>query len=505
MSKKLFVVLFLFTSTSAAIAQDAPNPTVELLRARPAQHFVRIGLVPKGDTYELQYGVDTFDNLDPLTSGIVLRTNDGAEIYLALFNPLTQTYTINSEATPDVSYASLKAFLEDLQKAQANLAPKPAVAGGLEDAAKAVTACSELLALVDQLHAALEDKELNTATVEQIVEGAAGFNGVKKAVNDLALKKQTIDANVSEAEEALKTLRTDFSALAGGAPKKNCLGEIQKALTNLQNIDAASRSANDNKTIDLLQDQVSAVEAAQKKFAGIAAKADDIIAAKKKLSASIGEILKGLQKYNVELGWRGPNLSDWDLNQKIRPNFVSQQKVTVVAKAMDVVLDEKNVLVVKDVEKSKQTADFRMRQDSLFIPERAVAVLYNRLKYPKYTAGKNKDGKTVVQKTEDENPWNGALLLNLVMRLRSTSVAYPMIQLGVSTAKDYPGLVAGFGLRFTEPVAIGISFGGMITRYKDLDNQLRVDTEVTDQAEIEKHIVRRTSPVVPYLAIQVKF
>ena len=90
MSKKLLVVLFVFTSAFAAMAQDTPNPTVELLRAQPAEHFVRIGLVPKGDTYELQYGIDTFDNLDPLTAGVVLRTDDGAEIYLAWFNPLTQ-------------------------------------------------------------------------------------------------------------------------------------------------------------------------------------------------------------------------------------------------------------------------------------------------------------------------------------------------------------------------------------------------------------------------------
>jgi hypothetical protein len=507
MFKILFHVTLALASAAGAFAQM--NPTTELLRARHATRFVRIGLVPDAQgssKMTLQYGVDDFSDLDPLVDGIVLRTDNGADIYLAHLNPLTQTFVVNAEASADVSYASLKAFLEDVQKAQANLAPAPPATGGsLRTAAGERTACGQLLDHVTALHQALEAKELTPATLTTIVEKATGFRGVQDAANDLRQKKGEIDGNIEKAEKALQALRTEFSSFAGAPPTKDCRAELDSTRAPIMAKTEAQRTPADKQALALLK----TVDEAIVKFADLQKQAPDVIAKKQKLSASIDEILKTLAPYLVMSRWRGPipndpdTLTDWDF-KKITPDFVNQQKVTVTAKAKDIVI-EKDVIVVKELDASKQTADFRMRQDSLLIPERAVAVLYNRLKYPKYTVGKNADGKSVVVKSEDEDPWNGALLLNLVMRLRRPSVANPMIQLGVSTAKDYPGLVAGVGLRFTQPIALGLSFGGMITRYKDLDDELQDGSEVASEADIEKHLEYRTSPIVPYVAVQIKF
>jgi hypothetical protein len=106
----------------------------------------------------------------------------------------------------------------------------------------------------------------------------------------------------------------------------------------------------------------------------------------------------------------------------------------------------------------------------------------------------------------DHQPVNGALMLNLVMRLgNSPSVAYPFLQFGVSSAKDFPGVLAGLGLRFVQPFNFSISAGGMITRYKDLDGNLKVGDTVTGTDDINKHLVYKTSPVVLYGAMQLKF
>ena len=83
--------------------------------------------------------------------------------------------------------------------------------------------------------------------------------------------------------------------------------------------------------------------------------------------------------------------------------------------------------------------------------------------------------------------------------------AIPFIQFGMSTAKDFPGFLAGAGFRFTSPVAFSISAGGMITRYKDLDDPSRLNKPISGTAEIKDHLIDKTSPVALYGAIQLKF
>jgi hypothetical protein len=132
-------------------------------------------------------------------------------------------------------------------------------------------------------------------------------------------------------------------------------------------------------------------------------------------------------------------------------------------------------------------------------------MVYNSLKYPKYGTGKNTAGETIIVRNEDRKPIDGALMLNLVMRFGSPSVAHPFLQFGVSSAKDIPGFLAGLGLRFNTPMAFSFSVGGMITRYKDLDDKDRIGKPVSGTAEIDEHLVYKTSPVALYGALQLKF
>jgi hypothetical protein len=133
-------------------------------------------------------------------------------------------------------------------------------------------------------------------------------------------------------------------------------------------------------------------------------------------------------------------------------------------------------------------------------------VIYNNITYPQYGTTTNASGQTVVKRTKDHEPIGGALMLNLVMRLgRGASVAHPLLQFGVSSAKEFPGFLAGIGVRFVEPFNFSLSVGGMITRYKDLDGELKVGDPASGTADINKHLVYKTSPVAIYGAMQLKF
>jgi hypothetical protein len=244
-------------------------------------------------------------------------------------------------------------------------------------------------------------------------------------------------------------------------------------------------------------------------YATVLRNADGIIANKKALASSLQSLVDSLKPDLVQTSWRGEttapaDLTDFPFAANANVDFSQQNEVAVTASVRDVTLDG-GVVKVAENTKTKTTAAFVVRQDSFVVPERAAAMIYNRLTYPKYGTTVNKDGKTVVDRAKDDSPVGGAIMLNLIPRIGGVSVAYPFFQLGVSSAKEYPGFLAGIGIRFTGPVSWSASAGGMITRFKDLDQTLHVGDVVTGTSDIDKHLQWRFSPVVLYGAIQLKF
>src|ERR1700753_195342 len=284
-------------------------------------------------------------------------------------------------------------------------------------------------------------------------------------------EQKVLQGSIIRARDSLSQIRSLYGALDGNKPNGGCRAFTPQVLVDYMEV----RSA-----------------------------ADRILAAKENLAQQLGNLAKTLDPFVDPGVWYGPSSSDYII-KTVTPTFAEQQGVAATVKTRSVKLDDGSLVITSD-DANVVSAALVVRKSSFFVAERAAAILYNSLTYPQYGTAKNAAGDTVVQRSADHRPIDGALMLNLVMRTgRDSSVAYPFLQLGVSSAKDFPGFLAGLGLRFADPFNFSISVGGLITRYKDLDGDLKVGEAVTGTDDITQHLTYKTSPVVLYGAVQLKF
>jgi hypothetical protein len=453
---------------SAAMA----DATSDFLTARSVRNFVRIGFVNDKNP-KLVYSLDSFDTNDQKTllKGLTLRTEDEIAVYIADFNPLRDSFTVDSKETPSPNYGAIKAFLDDLKILQQSLPP---VGEGTSDTtSQRTTRCDRLRKLIATAQEALSATELTPQNLNDMAVSAIGFEGVHNVIIQLTGTSNNLKANMDKASKAIESIVAEFSHVKGAEPQDSCA-----------TIDSA-----------ILVDYVS-----------VTGSAAQVLAQKSALKQVVDGLVTSLGKIDDADDWRGANdnLTDYVFT-RLTPTFEKDQTVTVTAVRRTITVED-GVLSIGNADKTKQEVAFLVKRDSFFVTERAVAGIYNHLKYPKYGTAKNDAGETVVERSKDDyDPVNAAMMLNMVMRTKMGSVAYPMLQLGVSTAKDFPGLLAGIGLRFTQPSAFSLSVGGMITRYKDLDGVLKPGDKVTGTSDIESHLEFKTSPVVLYGAIQLKF
>lgn len=474
--KRLLVFLAILAMASSASAAD---PTTEMLNAPLVQDYITLSLGRDGGKTIVRYTLDSGAS-SRSADGRTFRSSDQIAIHIKDFNPLTQAWVVDSKATPDVSYTAIKAFFDDLSALQKALAPAGGAGTGTpgedrtEEQMEALTGCAKLLKLIRDAHDALSEQALSASELQSLVSGATGNSGVTNAESTLALRQNDIVSENTAAREALDSIRSEFGTL------------------HLEKEDALPRDECTPINSRILVDYIQ-----------VNSTADQIIAAKEQLHAQIGDLRKSLQPYLERSEWHGKDLADYRI-RSVTPTFAEQQEVSVSAKRRIVTLDGGSLSVTTD-DANVISGKFTVRKSSFFVAERAAAVIYNNLTYPQYGTTTNDNGETVVERVDDHDPINGALMLNLVTRLPRTSVAHPLLQLGVSSAKDFPGFLAGVGLRFVEPFNFSISVGGMITRYKDLDGDLREGDPVSGTADIEKHLEYKTSDVKLYGAIQVKF
>jgi hypothetical protein len=465
--KRLLVFLTFLAMSGVAHAGD---PTTELLEAPRVGGFITLSVGPGTDGKAIvKYTVDN-DIAQRAVNGLTFRSDGQIGIHIQNFNPLTQTWVIEAKATPDVSFEAIQAFLNDLKTLQAALPQPQTPLGTLTVVPGTITEnCATLASLTQEAYDALQKPELTVGVLHDRVAAANGYLGVKTASAGFVADQASIEMNIDIARMALAKIRTAYSVLQNH-PSLQC-SQI---------------------TGQLLVDYVE-----------VRSTADKIIAAKEALRQQLGELVKTLQPYLDQNAWQGPALTDYVI-KTITPTFAEQQNLSVTAKMRTITLKDGSIVVTTD-DANIITGMFVVRKNTFFVAERAVAVIYNNLKYPQYGTAVNAQGSMVVKRTMDHQPINGALMLNLVMRLGSPSVAYPFLQFGVSSAKDIPGFLAGVGLRFAAPFNFSISAGGMITRYKDLDGNLKVGDTVTGTDDINKHLAYKTSPVVLYGAMQLKF
>ncbi|HEY0515123.1 MAG TPA: hypothetical protein VGH73_24720, partial [Thermoanaerobaculia bacterium] len=392
-----------------------------------------------------------------------------------------------SKATPDVSFAAIQAFLDDLKTLQGSLSKgqAAALAGAqsakvLRPSARAIEPteqekqqendCATLNDLIQKAYTALQRPGLTAEELQSYVSEAYGHKGVTAARGHFVAAQTSIQDSIDKAKKSLADIRDKYSSL-GNDPTKTC-----STITG-----------------QILVDYIE-----------VRSTADQIIAKKEALSQQIGGLVKILQPFLDPNVWYGRDLTDYVIKPSVTPTFAEQQNLSASVKVRTVQLNGSSIVVSTDDANIIATT-FVVRKNTFFVAERAAAVIYNNLKYPQYGTAKNANGDMVVQRTADHQPIGGALMLNLVMRLHGPSVAYPFLQFGVSSAKEFPGFLAGLGLRFAAPFNFSISAGGMITRYKDLDGKLKVGDVVTGTDDINKHLTYKTSPVVIYGAMQLKF
>lgn len=471
-------LLLFFSLLAVSGATHAADPTTDLLNAPRVGDFITLSAGPGNDGKSIvKYTIDG-GNSPRMVNGLTFRGNGEIAIHIQSLNPLTQAWTVETKATPDVSFAAIKTFLDDLKALQSSLPQAQADASARSQAAESAPVprggqkedCRTFSSLIQDTYTALQAPGLTADELQEIVAGANGHKGVAAAEKALVSAQQAIQTNASDARTSLGKLRSAYSAL-GNDPSKTC-------------------------TIVTGQILVDYVE--------VRSTADQIIKAKEALSQQIGDLVKILQPFLPESVWFGRDLDDYVI-KTVTPTFSDQQDVSVTAKLRTVQLKNGSISVSID-DANIIAGTFVVRKNSYFVTERAAAMIYNNLTYPQYGTAKNPNGETVVKRTEDHQPINGALMLNLVIRIgRDTSVAWPFLQFGVSSAKDFPGFLAGLGIRFADPFNFSISAGGMITRYKDLDGNLKVGDVVSGTDDINKHLTYKTSPVAIYGAIQLKF
>ncbi len=469
MKHLLFSLIIL--SIASGVGADS---TTDALNAPLVQDSITLSLgSDNGGASVINYRIDT--NTSPKTAdGITFRSNDEISICIGNFNPLTEKWTVESKATPDPSFTAIQAFLDDLRGLQSSL-PQPAASplGGGNDndpqkQAQGGPGCTVLQDLISQAYAALTTPTFTADELRTIISGAHGNAGVESSYGMLGDEQQEITDNITLARSTLDSIRNNFGGL-NKKPSENC-GDI---------------------TSRILIDYIEVHSIAER-----------IIAKKEALRQQLADLSKVLEPFRDAKDWRGPSLTDFAIH-KVTPTFAEQQNVTASVQEKTVSLTGNNTIETKTGEAAVAKMD--VRKNSLVVVERAVAVVYNSLTYPQYGTETTDDGKMIVQRIEDHEPIDGALMLNLIPRLRSPSVVYPFLQIGVSSAKDFPGFLTGLGIRFVDPFNFSISIGGMITRYKDLNGDLKEGDEVSGTAEIQDHLEYKTSKVALYGAIQLKF
>jgi len=470
--KKVVLALAIFAAVAPVFG--GTDPTRDLLFADRARNFIRFIFDPQADR-ALQYEVDSFEpkDLHPIPAGLTLRANRNVDIYLGDYNPLTQSYTIDMKRTADPNYGAIAEFLNDVKATTEALGVAPAPKGGA-DLRKSLSGCKLFQELLDDAKRALTAQEMSPDRFKKLVANAHGFSGADDAGSAFEDAIKQIENNNTTATSDLNEIVEKFGVLGSAKPTETCTDNIAGLLV----------SYND-----------------------LRSQANDILPKKRALADALKSLVDFLEPYRKTSAWSGKSKAEAELTDYVFPktaevDFEKQNEVTVAAAAKQVTLKENRITITTSA--NPTTAAFTVRQDSFVVPERAAAMVFNRITYPKYGTTKDKDGKTVVDRVKDDDPVNAAIMLNLIPRL-PISVAYPFFQIGISSAKDFPGFLAGLGVRFTGPVAWSISAGAMITRYKDLDQSLHVGDEVTGTSDIDKHLQWRFSPIKAYGAVQLKF
>lgn len=218
-------------------------------------------------------------------------------------------------------------------------------------------------------------------------------------------------------------------------------------------------------------------------------------------AASLRDVLSRNYVMDGAARWRGP---EYRLAGEIRPMRDAPVRVAIRVTHLRVDVDDASGAVTA-VQESRGDETLVIQRASRFAMEFAVATVLGSVTRPGYGTTSTA-GLTVVGRLP--RPFASvepAFLAGFVCRCRTGPLVAPMLQVGITTSKDVPALLAGGGVRlFGLPKGdIALGGGGMFAWTKDL-RTLRVGDAVGGTIDIESdlHYVRRQGY---YLALQYKF
>jgi hypothetical protein len=221
-------------------------------------------------------------------------------------------------------------------------------------------------------------------------------------------------------------------------------------------------------------------------------------AKKSGIKDALSALNKSLKPYADANAWL--NTNDY-IVLKPKPDPAKIDKITVAISTRTPPDDDISVALT---ESKPVSGSFDLRKYSAIIGEVAAALIYTDIEYKEFGT-EEKNGELTVKEVEASHfPVEGAMTLNLIPAFLGKSFVYPTFQLGVSTAKDAPGVLAGIGLRFTETRQLSLTIGRMVTWHKELQT-LKPGDVVTGTAQIEADKKLERAPAAWYGGLQYSF
>jgi hypothetical protein len=345
------------------------------------------------------------------------------------------------------------------------------------------------------------EEEVKQALIEEAT--AANCRKVADAISSATAAIRTSRDTIKDMAAALRTWQSAAMGRSGVSTQlasvQTSAGTILKAIVEAE----AAKKALDDLSLSTDQDVCDPLKRSEiLGLYNIAANIGNVVSADKQLLQSLNQLADTLSTYKTGQWVAGTSA---DSDYVFVPVTVSSDTLQTVAMTFTpktyATSGDSQMITVKDG--TMLTANLIVRAGRPFVPELGLAAIYNEIEYPKYTADKQADGTFVVGRTIDKSNVDAAMTLNFFCNCLPNTSVYPGFQIGVSKTKDYPGVLLGGVLRFSQMKRIAISAGGMVTWYKELSTLHKGD-EVPGQEAIDKDLKRKAATGF-YFGVQFTF
>ena len=522
------VVVCLLSGSIAA----ASDETQKLLDGKRVEDVLQFSVTKGKDAPTIAYRVD---NTSPgvLHDGDTFVALGAIDLTYKNFNPFTISVTSTETAAPDPNQKAVGDFLDALLGFSKIIAPGSEKAGGIGRRPASAAAGDEKNCLTDfktcssdvdaevALALARNPKTDTKAMKDDLVdkrcrvalEECLRCGGFKAAMRRATAVVTDAATPVVTAEDLARWIRdangrAGIRSVRGFIPAGGTefpLGSVARKQKDVKDvIDGLTKAKEQLASLTTATDNCSSSVGTLSALFAAAADFDDVLAANKRLLASLDGIIKMLDDYASKT-WRAGDAADSDLVFRQAESDAAQVKTIGLTFRIQKYAIDKDANTISGTTDVEATRSLVLRRWRRLVPEVGVAAVYNDLRYPKYATGKNEAGQLIVKKTTDSSNVDAAITMNLLCNCFGGSFLYPGLQVGVSKAKDYPGILGGIVFRFAQPKQLSFAIGRMLTWYKDLDDTLHADGPVLSDADLQVHLKRRRAPTALYLAVQYNF